>query len=115
MNIKRGLDRIFLVLAVIAMVPGFIAGGNIYHELGKRKVPIESDLSKFSDKGKVVSTEKFMGVTRYRTLFPPTYQVVMMGIVSAILTLPIVLFGLRGVRSLLIWIIEGFRGTTREQ
>ncbi len=142
MNIIKGLDRIILMLAIIALVPGFIFGYTVtYNKLtiispkyeewekkySERKKYVDQKLEKKQDK----SVASFLSSHRDPVLkdieankpnskyqYPLIWQCAIAGFFGAVITFPVVLFGLRGmtrgIRRLFLWIVEGFKDEKKE-
>ena len=102
MNVIRGLDRIALVIAIIAILPGFFLGGFITDEVLTTSVTImeEQNTDLYGQMESSFST-------KYQ--HPPDWQCVMGAIVSAPLSFLVVLYSLRGTTRLVLWIVKGFR------
>jgi len=134
MNIKKGMDRIALILAIVAIVPGALMGGAIVFENCKTETPEHKAWQKKVegwyqanpnwDKGSVSLFEPWRSASNY---YPseewkeprpinsprPIWQILLGGIVAAPLSFFIVLFGIRGttrlVIFLVIFVVAGFR------
>lgn len=77
MNIKKGIDRISLILALIAIVPGFGAGWVFY-------------LGVYEEQNNI-------------------WQCAIAGGGGGSLVFLIVLFGIRGITRVALWVVSGFR------
>lgn len=108
-NIVRGLDRAILVVAIIAVVPGFIFGWMASYDQLKTMTPEYIAWSEGSGDG--TSRTKPMPTTMYEG--PKRWHQVAGGLICSILTFLAVfstLLGLaRGLRWLTLWIAAGFR------
>jgi hypothetical protein len=142
MNVTKGLDRIALVIAVMAMLPSFIGGMQITYEVLKTETheykvwKKEYDkrfsylLKKESSDGEAITppADRFIGIFEDKTLesirakepsekysYPPMWQRLAGGTIGAVVGLLLVLFTLRGMTRLAVWIIDGFREKTDSQ
>jgi hypothetical protein len=88
MYISRRMNRIFLVPAVIAMVPSYPIGENVYKELFRTAVYGKS-LELYS--------------------YPPNWQCQLAGAATALLVFAVVFFTLRGLLKLAMSISHRFR------
>lgn len=130
MNIIKGIDRIALIIAIIALFPGFMGGVSFTQEKFKMVTPEykewvkenQDNLDSMKQKGDKIPKRlsKFahvedwdldLGPTKYQD--PPLWQPIMGGLIFAPLYSMAVLFGIRwasrGIRALFLWIIEGFK------
>jgi len=139
MNIKKGMERIALVIAIVAIVPGFVMGVEFVSETCKTETPEHKAWQKKVDGwceanpnwNKTVRLGLFLiepweppweTDSNYSPpeeewkepwpiyIDPPIWQLVLGGIVAAPLSFFIVFFGIRGTTQLVIF---GIRGTTR--
>jgi len=88
MYISRRMNRIFLVPAVIAMVPSYPIGENVYKEMFRTAVYGKS-LELYS--------------------YPPNWQCQLAGAATALVAFAIVFFTLRGLLKLAMLISQRFR------
>ena len=88
MYISRRMNRIFLVPAVIAMVPSYPIGENVYKEMFRTAVYGKS-LELYS--------------------YPPDWQCQLAGAATALLAFAMVFFALRGLLKLAMLISQRFR------
>ena len=88
MYISRRMNRIFLVPAVIAMVPSYPIGENVYKEMFRTAVYGKS-LELYS--------------------YPPDWQCQLAGVATALLAFAIVFFALRGLLKLAMLIFHRFK------
>ncbi len=154
MNIIRGLDRIALVLAILAIVPGFFLAGRTSYEGLKDLSPEYKEWRKEFNKRVEYLKQKMEKPEKRRVPYFPSYsassldtyyyydlreyyewdditlkniwakrpqtykyphpsQTISIGIVGAVLSFMVVLFGIRGtsrgIKRFSLWIIEGFR------
>ncbi len=136
MNVIRGLDRIALVIAVIAILPGFGVGVSFIQENRTTLTPEyeerQKKLEKLKDEGRKTDEvllreyklgrsqghvkkneeyERILAITKYE--YPPAWQYFAGGLLSSLLSFVVVLYGLRGTSRgtsrLLLWIVNGFR------
>ena len=126
MNIIRGMDRIALVLAIIAILPAFVLGGEIINRTFKSVTPdYEAKYKAWEKKfGKEWKEWESSGSIRMQGLgppeppgieynYPPDWQCILGGLLSAFLSFVVVLYSFRGMtrgtRWFALWIIEGFK------
>jgi hypothetical protein len=128
MNIVKGMDRIALVLATIAILPGFGMGFHVSSEMLTKANPeyykwekelggLDYDLQQYAalqDGGHWdIDSEFWLPDPPNKYCFPPTWRCTLWGFVAAPLTFLVVLFGIRGItrgtKWLSFWIVEGFR------
>ncbi|MBA3018830.1 hypothetical protein KKG29_05670 [Patescibacteria group bacterium] len=142
MNIKKGIKRIALVIAIVAIVPGFFGGGSFVFETCKTETPEHKAWQKKVDgwyeanpnwnKGRFRFFEPWVELgsnppreewrePRPTHKDPPIWQLVLGCIVAAPLSFFIVFFGIRGitqlviwVTQLVIWVVAGFRDKGEE-
>ena len=129
MNIKKGMERIALVIAIVAIVPGFVMGVEFVSETCKTETPEHKAWQKKVDGWCEANPNwnKPDRITPWETVGkdpppeewkepwpiykdPPIWQLVLGGIVAAPLSFFVVFFGIRGTTQLVIF---GIRGTTR--
>jgi hypothetical protein len=123
MNIIKGLDRIAIVLAAVAIIPGFFIGSIGYEDLKTKKEFVRYNVEKEKDPPvsppakTTIRVDEKGNVTRhlstpsndpfnYRPIVttgewkivykPPVWQSFIVGIASSISIFLIVLFGFRG-------------------
>ncbi len=120
MNIIKGLDRIILVFAIAAVVPGFLFGWHISFATFKKPSPEYIEYEKELEasaipKGQVL---KELSLFRPKYIGPDLWKQAACGLAASTLTFPLVLFGLcgatRGVKWISLWIAEGFRNTDED-
>ncbi len=136
MNIKEGINRISLIVAVISMIPGYLIGSKHYretmqivnpgiHELEEQgwesvfgehfydKHPeweIVFDKSFFDEYPNMVGMQNHGAFTVLKLMVnPPGWKCFIAGAVGSLFGFLIMLFGIRGARKLTVWIIGGFR------
>jgi hypothetical protein len=133
MNIVKGMDRAALV---IAMVPAFIVGWNFYK---KEKTTVKTEKRLLSpgqgipegknynsDKSAVSDPKPRDGFYRLEDYppdrfidydpqkieeyqYPPKWQCALAGFIGSGGVFAIVLFGLRGLTRVSVWVVEGFK------
>jgi len=81
MNIRKGLDRISIVLAFIAIVPGFVLGRTAYIEAYDVRL----------------------------AMHPLTWAGYVAGVLGSSIAFFSVMLGIRGIVRLVSWIIKGFQ------
>ena len=119
MNIIKGIDRIVLILAIIAIVPGIILGVKISYDSLTTVYPEWIEWAKNKPEFNIIYEKD--GITKQLYPNPPVkyfrphpLKMIAGGMVGAPLSFLFVFFGLkgltRGIRRLSIWIIEGFKG-----
>jgi len=128
MNIIKGIDRIALVVAIVAIVPGALLGSLFVFETCKTETPeykawqekVEGWFQANPNTGRYhflslpyFSEEKEWKEPWPKYKYPPIWQKVLGGVVAAPLSFFIVLFGIRGTTRLVIWfatwLVAGFR------
>jgi hypothetical protein len=92
MYISRRVNRIFVVPAVIAMVPSYPIGEIVYKEMFRTAVYAKS-FELYS--------------------YPPDWQCQLAGAATALLAFAIVFFGLRGLLKLAILVSSRFKSNQR--
>lgn len=105
MNIIRGMDRIALVLAIIAILPAFVLGGEIINRTFKSVTPdYEAKYKAWEKKfGKEWKEWESSGSIRMQGLgppeppgieynYPPDWQCILGGLLSAFLSFVVVLY-----------------------
>ena len=121
MNIIKGVTRIALVLAIMATVPGFLGGWDIYKF--KKTITIELDspvneslspeeLQKRLNKksAKDFLDEKPLDLFKEeRCSYPPNWQCAIAGVMGSIVAFLVVFFSISGITRVFLWIIEGFK------
>ena len=88
MYISRRINRIFLVPAVLAMVPSYPIGENVYKEMFRTAV---------------------YGKSLELYFYPPDWQCQLAGAATALLAFAIVFFALRGLLKLAMLISNRFK------
>jgi len=135
MNVIRGMDRIALVLGIVAILPGFFLGEQIVHEefrtvtleyklwekkhndrinylndkakkLGKRVSPLKEFLGAWAD-DPILQDLRERKPPKYQ--YPPPWQRIIGGLIIALLSFLVVLFTIRGMTRGVKWIFDGFR------
>ena len=102
MNIIKGMNRVSFVLAVIALIPGFYYGRIITNE----RLKIVS--VKYTEVIPLKSKRPYsLPPPTYK--YPPIWQSFTGGVVIALSGFFVVLFGIRGIARLLVWIVDGFK------
>lgn len=120
MNIIKGINRITVVLAVIAILPGFIGGWKIYKAERKTevKVPFEEEKDKkFVPTPESVKTDIPYGPVAFNPFeeeehqyrYPPNWECATGGIAGSCIAFFIVFLGINGMTKVLLWIIDGFK------
>ena len=120
MNIIKGINRITIVLAVIAILPGFIGGWKIYKAERKTevKVPFEEEEDKrFVPTPETVKTEIPYGPVpfdpfkeeKHQYSYPSNWQCALAGVAGSSIAFLIVFFGISGITRVSLWIVEGFK------
>lgn len=122
------MERIALVIAIVAIVPGFIIGvalfSNFNNETPEYKV-YQKEIDEWDKANIGRRYNPWLEITKPEAPWPkyrdrPIRQFVLGGVVCATLSFFIVLFGIRGTRHLArgtrhlaIWIVAGFRNKDR--
>ena len=136
MEIIKGLDRIALVLAIIAMVFGGGAGYSNHQEIKKTETPKYQAWAKKYDinpgsphYGEVYDpyraaeplergAEPWERPPSPRYKHPPFLASVLFGLLYASISFVVVLFGFRGmtrgIKWFSLWIIDGFKNKKKE-
>jgi amino acid transporter len=139
MNIKKGMERIVLIIAIVAIVPGFILGGTFVLSTCKTETPEHKAWQKKVDGWYEANPDWNKEVARGIETWipfldgtpteewkeplpthkdPPIWQVLLGCVVAAPLSFFIVLFGIRGttwfVMWLVMWVVAGFRDKDEE-
>jgi hypothetical protein len=135
MQIIKGLDRIAFVIALVALIPGFVLGAHFVDEKLKsympeyaewtRKVDSRRDLLASQSEEQLKSDftpqdilEIYLNDEILEQLLAneptmPTWQVIFGGLLGSILSFSIIFFGLRGltrgIKKSSLWIADGFR------
>jgi len=119
MNTIKGVTRIALVLALIAMVPGFLEGWDIFRseKIVESEIPVKESLSpeelqKKLDKksAKDFLDEKPLDLFKEESCsYPPNWQCAIAGVVGSSIAFLIVFFGISGITRVFLWIVEGFK------
>ena len=127
MDIIKGLDRIALVLAIIAMVFGGGAGYVDHQDKNKTATPeyqawankYDKDFYFDPNSGQSIPTRLFPKEPpspMYK--HPPVLVSVLFGLLYASISFVVVLFGFRGmtrgIKWFSLWIIEGFKNKKKE-
>ncbi len=102
MNIIQGLDRIALVIAILAIIPGFMIGYEVHQEKGRTITP------EFKMRAEQATPPIGASIPpRYN--YPSIWFSILCGTLSAPISFMVVLFGLRGItrgiRWLFLWIV----------
>ena len=122
MNMIKGLDRIALVLAIIAIVPIFLAYYIIFQDKLITLNPMYEAWEKCEKTGdcdKIIAMHahidnpeerKFLAkMEPYKYIKPPIWKVSTVSAVTTFLGFFVVLFGFRGLIRLFAWIVAGFK------
>jgi len=137
MNVIKGLDRIFIIIAVVAVVPGFFIGTNSFYELFKSETPEHIEWRREYDDQRSYMWQKrlkdseplgplnpspaedelVMRIIKSNEPrafnHPPDWLNIIGGFVGSVSSFFIVLFGFKGlahgIKRLSTWIIEGFK------
>ena len=130
MNIKGGMYRIALVIAIVAIVPGALLGGAFFYEIFRtetsehkawqKKVEEWYQANPDWDQGYTTLWEPWESGANYyppeewrepRPIYkyPPIWQCVVGSIVAVPLSFFVVFFGIQGTTRLVIWVVAGFR------
>jgi len=133
-NIIKGLDRISLVLAILAVFPGFILGAAFtmetfkietveyaaYREKLREEKKESGRISSKSLSGRGITIPSGLddrfprSAAPERYEYPPWWHIVLGGVIFAPLSFVIVLLGTRGltrgIKRFFWWIVEGFKG-----
>ena len=120
MSTIRGINRITIVLAVIAILPGFIGGWKIYK--AERKIEVKVPCEEEEDKSLVSTPEAAKAkiplgpVTfdpfkqeKHQYRYPPKWECTIGGIAGSCVAFIIVFLGINGMTKVLLWIIAGFK------
>ena len=133
-DLIKGFDRIAMVIAIIAIIPSFLIGINISKykfrtllpEYKAWEIKLENQEKWLTDNFKPtnpLSIEAIRADQKYRTIkamkprikykYPSNFECIMGGIVFALLSFAIMLFGIRGLtratKWFYLWIFEGFK------
>ena len=103
MNLRKGIDRISLAIAIIVLIPGFYYGRIITKETFK------TELSPGYTEVLPLNSKKTYGSSPPIYKYPPAWQSLTGGIVIALSGFFVVLFVIRGTARLFIWITEGLK------
>ena len=103
MNIRKGIERISLAIAIIVLIPGFYYGRIITKEKFK------TALSQRYTEVLPLSPRKPYRYSPPIYEYPPAWQSLTGGIVIALSGFFAVLLVIRGTARLFIWITEGFK------
>ena len=138
MNIKKGMKRIALVIAIVAIVPGFVMGVEFVSDTCKTETPeYKAWLKKTEgwyqanpnwnkpDRLGLFLAAPWETASNYsppeewempRPIYkdPPIWQLALGGIVAAPLSFFIVFFGIGGTTQLVMWVVTGFRDKGEE-
>ena len=117
MNIIKGIDRIALILAVLAIIPGILLGSGLIYEEYKTVKP--EDEAKYNEEYRTYQEKKsnvaFPQAPVKKYTHPPVWQYLIGAITGATISFALVfciIRGLtRGIRWLALWIIAGFKDT----
>lgn len=102
MNVIKGMNRVSFVLAVIALILGFYYRRIITNE--KLKVVLEE----YTEVMPIDSKHTYRYPTpKYK--HPPMWQSLAGGVVIAVSSYFVVLFGLRGITRIFVWMADGFK------
>jgi hypothetical protein len=93
MDITKGLNRIFIIPAAIAMIPAFTAGSAVYKELLRTTV---------------------YGKSLELTSYPPDWQCTLAGAAAALIAFLMLLAGFRGFMRFTSRIIGKLKGRSRK-
>lgn len=122
MNMIKGLDRIALVLAIIAIVPSFLASYVYLQDALITLNPMHEAWEKCEKTGdcdKIIAMHahidnpeerKFLAkMEPYKYNKPPMWKVSTFSAITTFLCFFVVLFGFRGLIRLFAWIVAGFK------
>jgi len=124
MNIKKGMERIALIIAIVAIVPGLFLGVEFVSDKCRTETPeykawlkkTEELYPNWNNRGNKIRgflpEELEMPWPPYKD--PPIWQLALGSVVVASLSFFIVLFGIRGTTRLVIWVVGGFRDKSEE-
>ena len=132
MNIIKGLDRIILILAIIAVVPGFWGGWEIYLEDAVSRHNEATHEAEYEQReelirrlfpnipnGEWLTPEQYMSLPALppqpEFIPPPTWQFVTAGFGCAVILFVATLFGLKGLIRLFAWIVQGFKDEKKDE
>lgn len=108
MNIIKGIDRIVLVIAILAILPGFLAGAALYYDMNTKVKPEYPNMPVPS-----------YGNWPYKYVYPPWYDCIFPGILGSGISFVVCLYGIRlgtrGVKHFSLWIRDGFREDTSKK
>ena len=116
MNIIKGIDRIALVLAIAAVIPGILFGIALSYDTFKTISP-ENEAKYQEEYQKWSQSEgigKRMNIPMRQYTAPPVWQYLVGATIGGFISFAFVLYFIRGltrgIRWLALWIIDGFKG-----
>ena len=104
MNHRRGFRRIALVLAVIALVPGFLLGAHVYQVKLEKPATITKPFPQRPHAAPQWRLPDEIG----RSFHPMTWRGAIAGVFGSVVAFFVVFFGFRPIAGVFIWIVEGF-------
>lgn len=116
MNIIKGLDRIALVIAIIAIPLSFFQGVDDATRSFTTLTPEYKQWEK-QNQGSILSksfptADSESAPTKYQ--YPPAWKIFGLGLLYAVASFPIVFFGIKGITRLFVWIGKGFKDEKKE-
>ena len=117
MNIKKGIDRIALVIAILAALLIFYRAGNY---LEKELTTVTPEYKEWQSKylyfeGFKVRTQANSPPSPPKLEYPPLWKTIGGGLLLAIFAFAVVFFGFKGTTRLLIWIVAGFKDEKKQE
>ncbi len=123
MNIIKGIDRIALVLAIIAGVLGFFVGGGLISEELRTETPEYKEWKQREqqkiDSAPIIGGERIIGLLNledepfFKYQAAPLWKSILGGVICIPISFIVVLFGVRGatrgIKKFSLWIIAGFK------
>ena len=119
MSALKGFDRIALVIAIIAIVPGFYLGYTVHQDKAITMTPeykawsedvYEKRVNKGLDEYDFESYDLIEPASIEKWNYPSTLKSSMWGLLSSLVSFFVIFLSICGTTRLLSWIIEGFRG-----
>jgi hypothetical protein len=132
MNLIKGFNRLFIVLAVISMLPGFFLGFLSYENIKKIDWDPPNAIIRYKDLFREFTQKEIIdykmpvppdfraipknayyydGRHEIRNIkfVPPVINCIIAGIISSILSFFFILYFLKGIMFVILWITSGFK------
>ena len=115
MNIVKGIDRIALVLAIVAIIPGILFGIALSYDTFKTISPrneakYQEEYQKWSQSEGI---DRRMNIPIRQYTAPSVWQYLIGATISGFVSFAFILYFIRGLthgtRWLALWIIDGFK------